>query len=125
MDELYTNSNIIKKANSNDIASNSYSSSNYRITSQIIMSSQSEEDSSRAKFQSLKRILSESFEIKSSYQNLNILSKGEIIKNEKFKRYLENSINTYFNKYEEEEKKESLSLFSSQNLNYKKKKIFL
>ena len=56
LDELYTNSNIIKKANSNDIASNSYSSSNYRINSQIIMSSQSEEDSSRAKFQSLKRI---------------------------------------------------------------------
>ena len=126
--ELYANSKIIKKTKSNDILSNSYSSSNYQINSQIIMtSSSSEEDSSTLyerseKFntQSLKKILSESFEIKSSYKNFNTLSKGEIIKNEKFGRFLENSINIYFNKYDDENKA-AFSLFSPQNKKNKNK----
>jgi len=128
--ELYTNSNIIKKANSNDILSNSYSSSNYKINSQIIMSSSSSEGdcstlyqkSVKFKSQSLKRILSDSFEINSSYKNFNILSKGEIIKNEKFGRFLENSINTYF-KYEDINKT-AFSLFSPHNKKSKNKDDF-
>jgi len=119
--ELYANHNIIKKANSNDILSNSHSSSNYNINSQIITSSSSDEgvsSISKFKIQSLKRISSESFEIKSSYKNFNILSKGEIIKNGNFGKFLENSINIYFNKYGDENKK-ALSLFSSQKNNNK------
>ena len=121
MVELYANSNIITKEKSNDILSKSYSSSNYNINSQIITSSSSDEGASshlKFKIQLLKRISTESFEIKSSYKNLNILSKGKIFKNEKFWKYLENSINIYFNKYGDENKK-GLSLFSSQKLNNK------
>ena len=118
---IYANHNIIKKANSNDILSNSHSSSNYNINSQIITSSSSDEgvsSISKFKIQSLKKISSESFEIKSSYKNFNILSKGEIIKNGNFGKFLENSINIYFNKYGDENKK-ALSLFSSQKNNNK------
>jgi hypothetical protein len=45
----------------------------------------------------LKKISSESFEIKSSYENINKLSKGEIIKNIKYKLYLEAIIKKYLN----------------------------
>jgi hypothetical protein len=130
--ELYAKRNIIKKkTNSNDILSNSYTSSNYRINSQIIMtSSSSEGDSStlhqrslKFNIQSLKAILSESFEIKSSYTNFNILSKGEIIKNEKFEKFIENSINIFFNKYEDENKT-AFSLFFPQNKKNKNKEDF-
>ena len=45
----------------------------------------------------LKKITSESFEIKSSYENINKLSNGEIIKNMKYKNYLEFFIQKYLN----------------------------
>ena len=126
--ELYANSNIIKKANSNDIISNSYSSSNYKINSRILMSSSSSDRDCSSSYlrnvafniHSLKIILSDSFEINSSYKNLNILSKGEIIKNEKFGIFLENSINIYLNKCEDENKV-AFSLFSPQNKKTKNK----
>ena len=41
---------------------------------------------------SLKTTLSESFEIKSSYKNINILSKGEIIRDTNYRKNLENLI---------------------------------
>jgi hypothetical protein len=70
-----------------------YSQQNYKELSQLLDST-SDEDNPQRKFNqySLKSILSESFEIKSSYKNINILSKGEIIKNAKYKKFLENLI---------------------------------
>ena len=70
-----------------------YSQQNYKELSQLLDST-SDEDKPRRKFNehSLKSILSESFEIKSSYKNINLLSKGEIIKNAKYKKFLENLI---------------------------------
>ena len=120
--ELYAKRNIIKKINPNNNLSKSNSPSNYRINSQIIMTSSSSEEDSynfykkniNFNIQSLKITLSESFEIKSSYKNFNILSKGEIIKNKKFEKYIENSINIYINK-NEDKKKGYFSLFSIQN----------
>jgi len=59
-----------------------------------ILDSTSDEENCQRKFDnnSLKSILSESFEIKSSYRNINILSEGEIIKNSKYKKFLEHLI---------------------------------
>ena len=70
-----------------------YSQQNYKELSQLLDST-SDEDNPQRKFNqySLKSILSESFEIKSSYKNINLLSKGEILKNSKYKKFLENLI---------------------------------
>ena len=70
-----------------------YSQQNYKELSQLLDST-SDEDNPHRKFNehSLKSILSESFEIKSSYKNINLLSKGEIIKNSKYKKFIENLI---------------------------------
>ena len=46
----------------------------------------------------LKKILTESFEIKSSYKNLNVLSEGKIINNSKYKKSLEKFIKQDLNK---------------------------
>ena len=70
-----------------------YTQQNYKELSQLLDST-SDEDNPHRKFNehSLKSILSESFVIKSSYKNINSLSKGEIIKNSKYKKFLENLI---------------------------------
>ena len=130
--ELYVKNNIIKKKNSNDILTNDQncnsqcSSSNYKINSHI-MSLDSDggsttlyKTSRKFKKQTLKIILSQSFEINSSYKNINILSKGEIIKNINFEKFIEDSVNQYFIKYEEENKI-AFSLFSPKN-NKKRKR---
>jgi hypothetical protein len=59
-----------------------------------MLDSSSSEEIIQKKFDknSLKPSLSESFEIKSSYKNINILSKGEIIRNTNYKKILENLI---------------------------------
>ena len=59
-----------------------------------MLDSSSSEEIYQKKFDinSLKATLSESFEIKSSYKNINILSKGEIIRNTNYKNFLENLI---------------------------------
>ena len=61
-----------------------------------MMDSSTSEEINQKKFDlnSLKTTLSESFEIKSSYKNINILSKGEIIRNTNYKKILENLIKT-------------------------------
>jgi hypothetical protein len=62
---------------------------------------------------------SESFEIKSSYENINNLSKGEVIKNKKYNFYLEmliqNYLNNINNNFIEENIKEMISKFSAFN----------
>ena len=133
--EMYVKNNIIKKKNSIDKLSNSqndishFSSSNYKINSQII-SLDSEGNSTtlcqtsrKFKDQSLKRILSQSFVIKSSYKNFNMLSKGEIINDKKFEKFIENSINQYFSIYEEDNKT-VFSLFSPKNNRNKKREDY-
>ena len=67
-------------------------SSNKKLLSKLI---ESEDDSnlstqrnSQFNIESLKEVSNESFEIKSSYENLNKLSKGEITNNEKYKSFL-------------------------------------
>ena len=146
--ELYVKSNIIKFLSSqifirminyinlkfkNDIVTNSQncisqsSSSNYKINSQIISvesdggSTNLYQTSRKFKDQWLKTVLSQSFEIKSSYKNINILSKGEIIKNINLEKFIEDSINQYFSKCQEDNKKTLFSLFSPKN-NKKRKR---
>ena len=82
----------------------SFSSSNYKIFSQILDSSNSEGNSSLIRknnyfeSQSLKTIISDSFEIKSSYQNINLLSKGKMIQDGKYKTFIMNKVKKYINK---------------------------
>ena len=107
--EYYSKQNSVKMKNQNNInkdknLSYSYSSSNYKIFSKIFDSSTDKGDSSSTvnnpyfESQSLKIIISESFEIKASYQNINSLSNGKIIRNEKYKTIIENKIKKYLNK---------------------------
>ena len=88
----------------------SYSQSNNLIFSQIINSEEEKSNisiksSSKFNTQTLKKISSDSFEIKSSYNNINILSKGEIINNIKYKYFLEDLIKKYINNCKFNEKK--------------------
>ena len=70
------------------------------IFSQIMDSKLSEEKHIKRQFDnySLEIIESESFQIKSCYNNFNNLSKGEIINNSKLQQYLEVKIYKFFNK---------------------------
>ena len=111
--ELYLNQIMLKQNSKTNIDSNisnrfiydnSTYSSDMKQMSQILDSNSSEETSiqiqNSAKFKnnSLKIMVSESFQIKSSYTNINILTKGEIIRNINCKLYLENLIKQSFNK---------------------------
>ena len=75
---------------------------NTKVYSNLLNStSSSDEDiKSNKKFDnnSLKEILSESFEIKSSYKNINLLTKGKIIKNSQYKKFFENLLKKNLNK---------------------------
>jgi hypothetical protein len=79
-------------------------SSNNKILSQLSDITEGDFSSSIFKIptfplESFKIELSESFEIKSSYCNINLLTKGEMIKNIKYKKFIENLINEQYNKY--------------------------
>ena len=82
---------------------NSTYSSDMEQMSQILDSNSSDEESTQIqncvnfKNNSLKIIVSESFQIKSSYNNINLLTKGEIIRNINYKIFLENLIKKSLN----------------------------
>jgi len=107
---------------------NSTYSSDIKQMSQILDSNSSEEESTQiqnsAKFKnsSLKIIVSESFQIKSSYNNINLLTKGEVIRNISYKIYLENLIKKSINKIIINEDL-SKSNYSIKTQNSKKSKI--
>jgi hypothetical protein len=140
--KLKTNRSLIesngKRKNSNDTSSNNnklnlsysgFSSSKKSIFSKILDSSSStvKEDGSTlikisGKFDtsSLKKISSGSFEISSSYKNINILSKGEMIQNIKFQKLIEDIVKKSVNKNEDNNNK--FSLFSNKNRKDKKER---
>ena len=107
--ELNLKKNTFRKDKNDDSLSRkqanySVSSSNYNIISKILDSSTSEGNTSSLikstpylESQSFKIITSDSFEIRSSYKNFNILSKGEIINNNKLRKFLESLIIKYIN----------------------------
>ena len=100
--ELYLKQNSINKTNRNENAKiNSLEDSIPSITNKILsklFESTYLEDKNVSFTRnnkcfnklSLKKIKTESFEIKSSYKNINVLTNGEIIKNKKYKIYFEN-----------------------------------
>jgi CRP-like cAMP-binding protein len=95
--------NISKDLNHNiaeELINTTLSKYNNDHFSDLLESTTSEEDSPK-KFDtfSLKQISPISFVIKSSYKNLNKLSKGEIINNKKYKKFLENMIKQNTNKH--------------------------
>jgi hypothetical protein len=122
MIKLYTqiyNNNQILNRNQKEISINlyhninnhlfniSYPNSNTSTFSKIITSEEddstliSKPNNSNPKI--LKPVLSESFEIKSSYQNFNTLTHGEIIKNIHYQKILDVLINNYLNHNVDEE----------------------
>ena len=108
--DLYLRHNSINKSKSNENTelnslSYSISSLNNKILSKILDSSFNEDinlsTTKNKKLvikQSFKKIKVESFEIKSSYKNINVLTNGEIIKNKKYKSFIENLIKKNINK---------------------------
>jgi CRP-like cAMP-binding protein len=76
-----------------------FTNDNSNVFSNLLDSTSSEEDSKK-KFgnNSLNIITQEFFEIKSSYKNINVLSKGKIIKSLKYKKFVENFIKINANK---------------------------
>ena len=121
--QIYNNNQLLNR-NQNEISINLYNNINNQLfnisypkssTSTISKIITSEEDDSNliikpsdSNLKILKPVLSESFEIKSSYQNFNALSKGEIIKNIHYQKILEVLINNYLNTKVDEE---TLKLF--------------
>jgi hypothetical protein len=97
------NNNSESFINENNL-NNSICSSNNKILSQLSDITEGDFPSSiinnrNFHLDSFKIELSESFEIKSSYSNINLLTKGEMIKNIKYKKFIENLINEQYNKY--------------------------
>ena len=72
----------------------------------------------------LKKITSESFEIKSSYENINKLSNGEIIKNMKYKNYLEFLIQKYLNNNNFNKDEEDYNYYNKKDIEKNTKSIF-
>ena len=103
------------------ILDTSFPISNNRIFSQIIGSEEDSNLSTRRNSyfnsKSLKQVLNESFEIKSSYGNLNMLSKGEIINNIKYKAFIELLIQKYLNKTFNYDKENMNTILSDLNRN--------
>ena len=116
--ELYLNQ-VMKKQNSKIkidsnisnqyLLDNSTYSSDMKQMSQILDSNSSDKESTqiknsvRFKNNSLKIIVSESFQIKSSYDNINLLTKGEVIRNINYKIYLRNFIKSSLNRNTEKD----------------------
>ena len=107
----------------NELINIPLSKCNTKEFSKLLDSTISEEYSQK-KFVNLplKKILTESFEIKSSYKNLNVLSEGKIINNSKYKKYLEkfikqdlNKINFDNIKFKELNSKKTLKINSNKN----------
>ena len=110
MIELYSNK-IFKKHNTNESPINKINNLNYsaftnKTKLSKMMSLTSSEENSTSLFQnihkfdlqSIKKSSVESFEIKSSYKNINLLSNEEMINNKKFKKFVENFVKKYRNK---------------------------
>ena len=103
--EFYLKQNSFERKNSKSINNynNSNSSSNNKVLSEILnFSSSSEQNKSllnknnhRAYETELKIMTVESFEIKLSYNNINLLSKGQMINNIEYKNFLENLVKNY------------------------------
>ena len=131
LDELYSNK-IIKKQNTIESSINrkSYYSatSNRTIFSKMMNISSSEENNTslvqnihQFDIQSIKIISVESFAIKSLYKNINLLSKEEMIKNKKFKKFIESFIKENRKKIKSEiDNEANISSFSPK---FKKGKI--
>ena len=114
--------NTVIYNNQKKLTNISCSTSNNLLFSQIIDSEEeksnfSNQNNSKFNLQSLKKITSESFEIKSSYENINILSKGEIINNMKYKYLLQLILKKFMNKWKFNENsiKEIISEISNYN----------
>ena len=102
--DLYLKQNSISKSNRNENEKlysfeNSISSFTNKILSKIFESTYNEDNNASMikpndlfNKLSLKEIKTESFEIKSSYKNINILTNGEIIKNKKYRIFIEKLI---------------------------------
>ena len=97
------NSNLLKTNKSDN--SNSTIYSNNMILSEILNSSSSEINSSfldknigKFNLKELNIISTESFEIKSSYKNINMLSNGKIISNKNYQDFIENIVKKISNK---------------------------
>ena len=92
----------------------SFSSSNKKISQILETTSRKNNSTIKTNYNfdenSLKKTPSISFEIKSSYLNINILSEGEMIKNNNFKNHLENLITKII-------KKNKISNFDSSRQN--------
>ena len=103
-----------------------FSNDNSKVFSNLLDSTSSEEDSKK-KFDnnSLNIITEEFFEIKSSYKNINVLSKGKIIKNVKYKKLIENLIKINWNKnlYNDKKFKAFIAKFNEKSKKNKDKYI--
>ena len=103
--EFYLKRNSLERKNSKSINNynNSISSSNNKVLSEILNSSSSSEQNKsllnknnhRAYETELKIMTVESFEIKLSYNNINLLSKGQMINNIKYKNFIEYLVKKY------------------------------
>ena len=137
--ELYTNI-IAKKLdpkNPHKLQNNLYqelidvpipSSSNKKEFLQLLDSTSSEEYIQKKFDINSLKTASTSFEIKSCYKNINLMTKGEIIRNSRFKRFIENLIKRNSKKifYINEKVKSTISKSSDKfNKNKKKEENFL
>ena len=116
--QIYNNNHLLNR-NRNEISINLYHNINnqlFNITypnsttstfSKIITSDEDDStlttNNNDSNSKILKPVLSESFEIKSSYQNFNTLTHGEIIKNIHYQKILDVLINNYLNHNVDEE----------------------
>ena len=100
------------------------SSNNKKEFLQLLDSTSSEEYAQKKFNINSLKVTSTSFEIKSCYKNINLITKGEIIKNSRFKRFIENLIKRNAKKkfYVSEKFKSSLSRTSDKIKKGNKKK---
>ena len=125
LSKKFDTSNDIMIRNENNL-NYSVSSFNNKIFSNILDSTTSEGGGSTINISNQKfekefiKINSESFEIKASYKNINLLTKGKIIKNIKYKLFIENMIKNYNDTNFEKDSSENL--ISSTSLRSKAKK---
>ena len=133
INKFFSELNKSKNNSRNDIITNgeynldySISSSNNKLLSQILDSTTTEIDTnsifqSNRKYSSysLKIESSESFHIKSYYNNINSLTKGKMINNMQYKKYIESILKKYIN-----ESKENSKIISSSILKKNKKEKY-
>ena len=124
--------NPILKSGTNDISKNiqnnivnelmdiSLNSSNTKEFSQFLESSSEEYIAHKFNNSSLNIILTESFEIKSSYKNFNELSKGDIMNNSRYKIFIENLLKIKSNIFNEHDLKPFILKISEKCKKYRK-----